>query len=96
MTKVLCGLGLGLGLMIAVVGTPASAEAHDAYDDSQSHPLRLVAYLLNPVGFATEWLIMRPIHFAVSQPQLERVFCHTPHEDPFSYDPYRGEEPEGY
>jgi len=74
----------------------ALAEAHDAYDDSQSHPLRLVAYLLNPVGFATEWLIMRPIHFAVSQPQLERVFGHTPHEDPFSYDPYRGEEPEGY
>jgi len=88
MTKVLCGLGLGLGLMIAVVGTPASAEAHDAYDDSQSHPLRLLAYLLNPVGFATEWLIMRP--------QLERVFGHTPHEDPFSYDPYRSEEPEGY
>ena len=96
MRKALCGLGLGVALMIAVVGAPASAEAHDAYDDSESNPLRLVAYLLHPVGFATEWLAMRPIHFLVSQPQLERVFGHVPHEDPFSSDPYRGEESELY
>ena len=96
MRRALCGLGLGLGLMIAVVGAPASAEAHDAYDDSESNPLRLVAYLLHPIGFATEWLVMRPIHFAVSQPQLERVFGHVPHEDPFSSDPYHGEESDLY
>ena len=55
-----------------------------------------MAYLIHPIGFATEWLIMRPIHFAVSQPQLERVFGHVPHEDPFSSDPYRGEESDQY
>jgi hypothetical protein len=82
--------------MIAVVGAPGSAEAHDAYDDSQSHPLRLAAYLLNPIGFAVEWLAMRPIHFLVSQPQLERVFGHVPHEDPFSSDPYRGDDSDMY
>jgi hypothetical protein len=96
MRKTLCGLGLGLGLMIAMVGAPASAEAHDAYDDSQSHPLRLAAHLIYPVGFATEWLMMRPIHFLVSQPQLERVFGHVPHEDPFSSETYLGEESEPY
>jgi hypothetical protein len=52
---------------------------YDGYDDSQSHPLRLAAYALHPVGFALEWLVTRPIHAIVSQPELERVFGHTPH-----------------
>jgi hypothetical protein len=62
---------------------PATGRAHDAYDDSQSHPLRLLAYGLNPVGYAIEWLVMRPVHFVVSQPSTERIFGHTPHETPF-------------
>jgi hypothetical protein len=38
--------------------------------------------------------MMRPIHFVVSQPKLERVFGHTPHESPFGdYEPYRPETP---
>jgi hypothetical protein len=81
---------LGLGLAIWLLGAPGMARAHDAYDDSQSHPLRLAAYALNPAGFAVEWLVMRPIHFLVSTPGLERVFGHTPHEQPFGdYEAYR-------
>ena len=87
---------VGLGLMIAVAGTPGSARAHDAYDDSQANPLRLLAFAVYPFGFAAEWLVTRPIHFIVSQPQLENVFGHTPHEDPFSSEPYHGEEEELY
>ena len=80
---------LGLGLVIWLLGAAAPARAHDAYDDSQSHPLRLIAYALNPVGYAIEWLGTRPIHFVVSQPALGRVFGHTPHENPFGgYEPY--------
>lgn len=72
-----------------LLGMPAIGRTHDAYDDSQSHPLRLAAYALNPVGYAAEWLVMRPIHFLVSQPKLERIFGHTPHESPFGdYQPY--------
>jgi len=70
-------------LLLLLVSMPVRAPAHDAYDDSQSHPLRLVAYILHPVGYALEWLVMRPIHFVVSQPQIEPVSGHTPHEDPF-------------
>lgn len=66
-----------------LLAVPATGRAHDAYDDTQSHPLRLLAYAVNPVGYAIEWLVMRPIHFAVSQPSVERVFGHTPHENPF-------------
>lgn len=82
-------------LALAVVGLigamPCGAWAHDAYDDSQSHPLQLIAYLVHPVGYAAEWLVARPIHFLVSEPQLERIFGHRPHENPFGaypvYDP---------
>lgn len=70
-------------------GSAVTARAHDAYDDSQTHPLRVIAYAIHPVGFALEWLVFRPLHFVVSHPRAERVFGHTPHENPFGgYQPY--------
>lgn len=52
----------------------------DEYDDSQSNPLRVVAYLVYPAGVLLEWTVFRPLHFLVSStPQAEYVFGHTPH-----------------
>lgn len=72
---------LALGLLCAATlgSQPAFAE-WDAYDDSQSHPLRVAAYLLHPVGWLAEWTIFRPFHLVVSatKPQ-EAFFGHTPH-----------------
>jgi hypothetical protein len=83
---------LALTLCAALGLSVSPAVAHDAYDDSESHPLRLAAYALNPVGFALEWLVMRPIHFFVSDPQLEPIFGHVPHESPYGdYKPYVNE-----
>ena len=70
-------------LVIALGGIlmpqPSSA-ASDDYDDSQSHPLRVVAYLVHPVGVLAEWIIFRPLHFLVSAaPATEYVFGHKPH-----------------
>jgi hypothetical protein len=82
----LMALVVAAGLLMV----PATGRAHDAYDDSQSNPLRLIAYAVNPVGVGIEWLVMRPIHFVVSQPSLERIFGHTPHETPFGdYEAYQ-------
>ena len=79
-----------LALAVVLLGAPSAARAHDAYDDSESNPLRLAAYGLYPVGFMLEWIVMRPMHFVVSNPQLERVFGHVPHESPFGgYEPYQ-------
>lgn len=57
-----------------------NARAGDAYDDSQSHPLRILAYAVHPVGWLAEWTIFRPFHFLVSatRPQ-EAFFGHRPH-----------------
>jgi hypothetical protein len=74
--------------MLAALGvssTTMAAEPVDAYDDSQSNPLRLIAYALHPVGYALEWLIMRPIHYVVAQPSLEEAFGHRAH-DVYAYD----------
>jgi len=87
-------LMLTLGLLAVLLAGPTTARAHDAYDDSESHPLRLAAYAVHPVGFALEWLVVRPIHFAVSNPRVEHIFGHVPHESPFGgYEPYEPADP---
>lgn len=61
-------------------GPKASFAEPDEYDDSQSHPLRVFAYLVYPAAFLLEWTVYRPFHFLVSatEPQ-EKLFGHTPH-----------------
>jgi len=62
------------------IGVKAGLAAPDEYDESQSHPLRVVAYLLHPIGWLTEWIVYRPFHFLVSAtPPQEAVFGHHPH-----------------
>lgn len=68
-----------LGLWIALSLSPRGVLA-DEYDDSQSHPLRITAYVVHPVGLALEWLVARPIHLLVSAaPATEYVFGHRSH-----------------
>ncbi len=57
----------------------------DEYDDSQSNPIRVAAYLLHPAGVLLEWTVFRPLHFLVSStPEAEYVFGHTPHPPLFT------------
>lgn len=51
--------------------------ADDCYSDIESHPFRLVAYAVHPIGVALEWAIMRPLHWAVSRPSTAPIFGHT-------------------
>ena len=78
--KYLARLGAVLFLTIAVIGTPVASRAGTDYDDSQSNPLRVTAYLLNPFGVALEWVIFRPFHFLVSATPVQAyIFGHRPH-----------------
>lgn len=72
-------LVIGL-IFISTFGARLASAAPDEYDDSQSNPLRVAAYLLYPVGWLAEWTIFRPFHFLVSatEPQ-EAFFGHRPH-----------------
>lgn len=72
---------LAIGLVCTfTLGSQPSFAAWDEYDDSQSHPLRVAAYLLHPIGWLAEWTIFRPLHLIVSatEPQ-EAFFGHEPH-----------------
>ena len=70
-----------IGLFFVVTLLTSSAQAApDEYDDSQSNPLRVTAYLFYPVGWLAEWTIFRPFHFIVrATPPLEAFFGHNPH-----------------
>jgi hypothetical protein len=57
----------------AMLAVPAAAHR---YDRTHDHPLRLVGYALHPVGVAAEFAIIRPIHWIVSQPDLDIIFGH--------------------
>jgi hypothetical protein len=74
--------------LLLLTGSASARSGADAYDDSQSHPLRILAYLLHPVGYTLEWLVTRPFHEFVAQPDLEPVFGHDAHA-------YYGESPFG-
>lgn len=68
--------------LVAVLGLHGTALAipDDEYDDSQSHPLRIAAYLLNPVGVGLEYAVFRPFHWVVSRNETtEMIFGHSPH-----------------
>jgi hypothetical protein len=61
----------------------ATSASADEYDQHRAgHPLRIVAYILHPVGFALDWLIFRPAHWVGSQPGLRDVFGHDIDEEP--------------
>lgn len=77
MKRLLASIALGAVLLGPV---RAFAVPGDEYDDSQSHPLRVAAYIIHPVGVGLEYLIFRPIHMLVSaNPTTEKIFGHTPH-----------------
>ncbi len=67
-------------VLLLAFGSKPSMAAPDQYDDSQSHPLRIVAYLTYPAAFLLEWAVYRPFHWLVSATeQQEAVFGHKPH-----------------
>jgi hypothetical protein len=79
-----------VAVAVALLGSAqlSFAGGADDYDDSQSHPLRLAAYIIHPIGWTLEWLVTRPFHELVAQPDLAPIFGHASHE-------YYGDAPVG-
>jgi hypothetical protein len=69
-------VAVGLLTLVLTLTAGVASAVPDEYDDSQSNPLRVAAYLVNPVGVGLEWLIFRPFHYIVSRPYLEPIFGH--------------------
>ena len=69
----------GIFVVLVAVNAGAAAAAPDDYDDTQSHPLRVIAYCVYPLGYTAEWIVFRPFHYLVSRSQLENIFGHHEH-----------------
>ena len=55
----------------------AQPSRADDYDEKSSgHPLRIVAYVLHPVGVAIDYLVLRPAHWLGSHEPLKTIFGH--------------------
>lgn len=68
-----------LAILMVLSFMPQQALA-DEYDESQSHPLRILGYMLHPLGVLSEWVLIRPFHELVSgSKETEYIFGHRPH-----------------
>ncbi len=54
-------LATATALAMLAVTSPAAAEDYD--ETYTGHPLRIVAYILHPVGVILDTLIFRPFHW---------------------------------
>jgi len=64
-----------LALAAALAAAPP-AQA-DEYDPQESgHPVRVVAYVLHPVGVALDYLILRPAHWIGHHEPIRTIFGH--------------------
>ena len=68
----LAAIGLALGVLS--LSSPAAADDYDsAY---AGHPLRIVAYVLHPLGVVVDYLILRPAHWVGSHEPFSTLFGH--------------------
>jgi len=80
MKRVSVGL-LAVVLVAMVLAVAAPVSAHDYQRNRSDHPLRLVAYVLHPIGLGLEYAITRPIHHLVSLPYARFIFGHDPRNE---------------
>lgn len=69
-----------LAATAALAASPALADEYDAR--RAGHPLRVIAYVLHPIGVTLDYLLFRPAHWVGSLPVIRTVFGHEVDEQP--------------
>lgn len=60
---------------LLAASSPALAERRDAYDPREAgHPVKIASYLLYPIGFIVDILILRPAHWLGQHEPFNTVF----------------------
>jgi hypothetical protein len=65
------------GVALALLAAPTSASAEEYKPTESGHPLRVVAYIVHPVGVALDYLIMRPAWWVGSHEPFRTLFGRT-------------------
>ncbi len=68
---------VAVALSLTVVAPSASADDYEA--DRAGHPIRIIAYVLHPVGVVLDYLIFRPAHWLGHQEPFQTLFGHEEH-----------------
>ena len=55
---------------------PMSAFANEYDSERAGHPLRVVGYVLHPIGVVIDTLVFRPAHWVISHEPLRAFFGH--------------------
>ena len=67
-------LATAAAAFVLALGSPAAADDYDV--DDAGHPLRVIAYVLHPVGVVIDYVLVRPAHWLVSFEPMKTVFGH--------------------
>lgn len=65
---------LAMVALLLCAAPSARADEHDP--QSSGHPLRIIAYVLHPVGVVIDTLIFRPAHWVVHHEPFTTLFGH--------------------
>ncbi|MBW2423790.1 MAG: hypothetical protein JRG86_06060 [Deltaproteobacteria bacterium] len=71
---------LGSLMAIFFLGAASPAPADDYNSSEAGHPVRIVAYVLHPVGVLLDYLLLRPAHWLASHEPLKTIFGHEEDE----------------
>jgi len=63
-----------LALVLLVAAPGARADDHDP--ERSAHPVRIVGYILHPIGVVLDFLIVRPAHWVVEREPFRTLFGH--------------------
>ncbi len=71
--KRLLACSLGLSLLFAAL--PAAADEYEK--EYSAHPLRILAYVVHPVGVVLDYVLFRPFHWIGGHEPFKTLFGHT-------------------
>jgi len=67
----------GALLLLALVAAAAPAARADRHDPERAaNPVRIVAYVLHPIGVVLDYVIVRPAHWVVEREPFRTLFGH--------------------
>jgi hypothetical protein len=75
---------LGLAIAVLAGGAPALAEPEDRIPavtrrhepEKAGHPLRVIAYLMHPIGLLLDTLLFRPADWLINHEPMRTIFGH--------------------